>query len=518
MPYLNSELLDDPITYDGDASFTGGVVSLLKPAILGPSQCSEMVNIEIDRSGRAVTRAGHSSVGSRPDSSYVRGLFFYDWTTNYLMRVANGILRRFDGSSWAQILGFTPPTTFNVEMCQLNGTLYMTNGVNIYSWPGSGSAAVLADPDAPACKYLVTHSGRVFAGGLTAQDSIGWSTSLDGSVWDAASRFNVGGGDGQGITGLCSWQNFRLLVFKRGSIYTVNTDPNRASAVSSNTGGIDAWSVETVSRRIGCVNHRTIQQVGNDVMFLSDDGVRNISRTLADSQVGVSDPVSEPVQDIINRINWAYIDTASSSYFRNLYKLSVPLDSSTTPNYVIVWNQITQSWSGYWTGLKHTVSCIQRFGGISKEVSGQTDGYVFEYNGWKNEIGRTSADYLDNGAIYSSSLTTRGYSFGDYLSQKTGYSFDIEFHVSSSNVTTQFILDRGGAITGISTPTARSLLVLPLSLPFALPAKGTFRVSSDLSSYGQFYSIQCKLSAESNKMALSGFGLTAFLDTVKEES
>lgn len=514
MPILNNDGLDDALIFDGDSNFNGGMVSFVKPNLLSPGQFSELVNIETDNSGRGITRLGTDSLGTAPDAEHVRGLFFYDWTTDYLIRVSDGLLHKWDGSNWSTISGFTPSDSFNVEMCQLSGNLFLTNGTNIYVWNGSGSAAVVSDADAPACRFLVTHAGRVFAGGLTAVDDIHWSAILDGAgatAWDPGQSFSVGGGDGQGVTGMLSWQNFRLLVFKRNSIYAVNTDPTSGSAKSD-------WSVETVSRRIGCVNHRTIQQVGNDVFFLSEDGVRSVSRTLADQQVGVSVPVSEPISDIIRRINWAFVDTACSSYYKNLYKLSVPVDSATTPNYVIVWNQITQSWSGYWTGWNATCFAITRFNGLSKEVFGQADGKTLEWLGWKNELDASANDYTDDGTAYASSATSRGYTFGDYLSPKTGYSFEVEFYSSSANGAVSIIPDRGSARQGFSGSTSQTILTLPLDLPFLLPAKGSYRIARDLGRFGQFFSLQCKVATTSGKIAIQGFGLSAFLDSIREES
>ena len=278
------------------------------------------------------------------------------------------------------------------------------------------------------------------------------------------------------------------------------------------------WSTETVNRRIGCVAHRSIQQVGNDVFFLSEDGVRTLGRTLSDQEIGVSSPISEPIDDIIKRINWAYIDTASSVYHANRYLLSVPVDSATTPNYVLVWNQLTKSWSGYWTGWNATAFAKTEFSGTSKVVFGNATGGTHEWLGWQSEVESAAADYNDSGAVYASSVTTRGFHFGDYLSPKVGYSYELEFYKSSSDVSAYFIADRGGSKAAYSGPTQRGVLYLPLDLPFLLPAKGSFRTASDLGKFGRFFSIQVKLSVPSGKLAVQGFGLTAFLDTIRNEA
>lgn len=513
MPTLNNGLLDDPLIFDGDASFGGGQVSFYKPSTLQPSQASELVNVDINSTGRHVTRLGTSKLGTHPDSSHVRGLFYYDWTSDYLMRVSNGVLRRWDGSNWATVSGFTPGTSFNVEMCQLQGNLYLTNGANVYYWNGSGAAAVVADADAPACRFLVTHAGRVFALGLSAKDNIQWSSVLSASGasdWDPASTFSVGGGDSEGVTGAVSWQDYRLLVFKRNSIYAVNADPTVIPSSST-------WSVDTISRRIGCVSHRSIQQVGNDVFFLSDDGVRSLGRTLSDQQVGVSEPVSEPINDIIGRINWAFIETCSSAYYRSRYILSVPVDSATTPNYVLVFNKLTNSWSGYWTNWNATAFAVTSFGGVSKLVFGEGSGGTFEWLGWKAESVATAADYFDDGEGYPTTIVTRGYAFQDPVSPKTGYSYEIEFYNSSASVTASLVLDRSSPSSAFTGPTQKNVLVLPLELPFLLPAKGSFRSIGDAGRFGQFYSAQVKLESGEGKLAVQGIILSGFLDTIRHE-
>lgn len=509
MPLLNNGLMDDPLVFDGDSSFGGGQVSFRNPNALQPSQSSELLNIDISTDNRCITRLGTAALGTAPDSSHVRGMFFYDWTSDFLIRVSNGTLRKWDGSTWSTISGFTPSTGFNVEMCQLQGKLYLTNGTNIYAWPGSGSAAIVADADAPACRFLATHAGRVFAAGLNEKDNIKWSSvlSADGaSDWDGSS-ISVGGGDGEGITGILSWQNYRLIVFKRNSIYALNADP---TVVPSSL----TWSVDTISRKVGCLSHRSIQQVGNDVFFLSDDGVRSIGRTLSDEQVGVSNPLSEPIKDIIGRINWAFIDTCSSAFYGDRYFLSVPVDSSTTPNYVLVYNKLSESWSGYWTGWTATAFAVANFNGTAKLVFGEHDGGTYEWLGWKPESAAVSTDYFDNGEAYPTKFVSRGYTFGDPVSPKTGFHYDVEFYGSNSNVTASMIVDRASPSSSFAGITQRDVIYLPQDLPFLLPGKGSKRHRGNLMKHGQFYSIQLKLETASGKLAVQNVALSGFLDTV----
>jgi hypothetical protein len=506
MAHLNNDLPDDPLAFDGTQSFEGGSVLLMKPNLLATNQCVELENMDIDRSGRLLSRKGTVALGESPDSESVKGLFFYDWDTEFLVRIANGEMQTWDGSDWAAVAGFESTEGYPVEMCQLVDTLFATNGVEIYQWDGDGDAAVIAD--SPACRFMVTHVGRVFIAGLTDPDEVRYSNTLAGEAGYASSII-VGGGDGEGVTGLCPWQNFLLLVFKRNSIYAANTDPQVDPS---------EWSAETVSRKVGCVAHRSIQQIGNDVFFLSDDGVRSIGRTLNERQIGISDPLSDPIRSIIERINWEFADSACSAFYKNRYLLAVPLDSATSPNYVLVYNVLTRSWSGYWSGWNPTVFAETRFSGIKKVVFGQEDGSVMEWLDWKSEDASSEDDYTDNGTVYPTMMLSRGHHFEDQIGPKSGYHYELEFYRSDSEVEVSVILDRNTESSSYTGDTRKTPLVLPLDLPFQLPAIGSFRVSRDLQQYGQFHSIQFRVRSESGKLSVQAINLAGFRDTINEEA
>src|SRR5690349_9506674 len=101
--------IDDELLYDGSQSFNGGMVSLVKPQLLDPNQCSDLKNVDIDRSGRVQTRRGTAAVGDLSASAFrVRGLGYLQGTNSFLLRVANSALKSWDGATWADVAGFAP--------------------------------------------------------------------------------------------------------------------------------------------------------------------------------------------------------------------------------------------------------------------------------------------------------------------------------------------------------------------------------------------------------------------------
>ena len=64
MPVLNVESLDDPLLFDATGSFSGGMDSVAAPRLLSDVTSSELINVDIDRTGTAITRRGTASVSS----------------------------------------------------------------------------------------------------------------------------------------------------------------------------------------------------------------------------------------------------------------------------------------------------------------------------------------------------------------------------------------------------------------------------------------------------------------------
>jgi hypothetical protein len=80
---------------------------------------------------------------------------------------------------------------------------------------------------------------------------------------------------------------------------------------------------------IGCMAGATAVPVADDVLFLAPDGIRGLFRTQLDKlQTGQSFPLSWPIPDEFERINWAQIDKACAVFFDNKYIISLPVDGS----------------------------------------------------------------------------------------------------------------------------------------------------------------------------------------------
>jgi hypothetical protein len=165
-------------------------------------------------------------------------------------------------------------------------------------------------------------------------DEVIASDILDTDTYDriyAQYRFNAGTADY--IVGLHSFAEDSLLVFNRNSIHLVQ-----------NTINLEAASTRLLTNEVGCVARKSIKQVGNQVIFLSDNGVYGTQFLDEYNLRGTETPLSEPINETIKRINKEAWEQSVAVYFDNRYYIAVPLDGATENNAILVYNFLNQQW------------------------------------------------------------------------------------------------------------------------------------------------------------------------------
>lgn len=205
----------------------------------------------------------------------------------------------------------------------------------------------------PNCTGLLYYANRMIALGkfhletnpLRNYDTISVSNFLDFNDWDALDAFTINNGSNDQVVGVAPWTLNEFLVFMRNSIFYVNVGSNRyltGDALSN-----DSY-VKTLATDIGCSARKSIVQAGGGVFFLSDNGVYFLQPQPASAEsmklLTMADPISAPIDDVIQRINRTYAHRAVATYWNNRYYLAVPLDSSVDNNAVLVYNFILKQW------------------------------------------------------------------------------------------------------------------------------------------------------------------------------
>jgi hypothetical protein len=347
------------------------------------------------------------------------------------------------------------------------------------------------------------------------------SDLLDAEVWKSTNSIIVGGDDGEDIVALQPFFDYELLVFKPNKMYLVTADPTSPTA--------SGWVTRLLNDKTGCASGRSVNFVNKDVFFLSNDGIRSVTRSIADDFYIVGTPISEPVKNIISRINKNYISSCNSAFYNNRYYLAIPLDTATTPSHILVYNSLFNSFEGLWSIPASKMTITNFASGFTtnalKLAIGSPTSKVGHYLGYKDaDSADATSDYVDytSTGSYTSAVTTKAYEFQDRMAQKFGSHYEVEFFNSGSTAATiSMRRDTDGADIAVATSVdTRSSggITLPFTLPATLSANTVKRVASSLRSYQKWRNMRFVVSAPVKKLSIRGILVAANPDTIQIQS
>jgi len=248
-------------------------------------------------------------------------------------------------------------TSDEVQLYQATGIgyVYILRGFlkTTLRWDGASTIAV---PGAgthhnyPNSRHAIYYGNRHIV--QTDRNSISVSHYLSDSTWSALDVFTINDGSSDTLVAVTPWTLNEFVVFMRNSIFYA------AAGVGANASGAAAHEadsyIKSLASDIGCIAKGSIVQAGGGILFLSDNGVYMLNPAGAGNGsantpegmrlLTLAEPLSAPINDIISRINYNYVDRAVATYWDNRYYLSVPLDDSTRNNATLVYNFVNKAW------------------------------------------------------------------------------------------------------------------------------------------------------------------------------
>lgn len=237
-----------------------------------------------------------------------------------LLRAVGTKLQKEVSGTWSDIATALTDTDWSAANFDVAGAaLIMTNGTDpVKYWNGTAVADLSAN--APKGKYMTADNLRVFISNVSTdstQDIIHYCAFQDATDWistENAGQVQYYTPNGGAITALASFGGV-IWVFKKDSFCNIfHTGDSRAS-----------YRLVPSSDNVGCVNAKTLVEVGEDLYWLGDSDIF-IGASGSSSRIG------EPVRTYINRINKTYIDKCSAFTDGLRYYLNLVIDSATEPN------------------------------------------------------------------------------------------------------------------------------------------------------------------------------------------
>lgn len=527
MPALNIETLDDQLLHELCADFSGGQSSFSKPDVINPNQAAYLENCYIHYSGQLRKRRGTRNLeDGYVDSEGKRiqgGIYYKTNTIDKLISISNGIAYQYVESTniWdfyfdADITDINEP----VDIVQLTDQLYWTdsNAAGIRNYDG---ALVTTIPDSPDATILVSFTNRLIASGVPSiPDGIYLSDFLDGDSWDVTNILRVGA-EGDPIIALKPWQDHFLLVFKEKSTWVIDINPVTPVA---------QFEIKLIHSSIGCAAKRSVCQVGQDVFFLSRNGVMSVQKQLATSNNVVTIPVSFDLTDIIDRVNWEHAHKACAVFYKNLYLVALPL-TSTEPETCIVFSYLQQAWAGIWTGPNILFLMEQPYLGSTRLIIGTDTGEVKTSRDTIYDSEELPETYVDTfgvltfpvildaefplGETVECELVTRAMFFGEAFNPKLAWYLECEFDSREADIEISCILDGDDPILLDSFSLDPLTVTLPAELAFVLQAPRWVRKKYPLFHLGRFRSIQIIVRCPRGNMILRSLYLCSFLDSIE---
>lgn len=320
-------------------SFTGGQNDSSQPDQLKDNECVLIQNGITDAIGYLEKRAGSAYVGDvSATAGKVTGLADYvtDAGTAFELRTKLTKLQYNNAGTWTDLSSaFT--TTLDTWMTQANNKMYILNGTdNTFSYDGSTVTDLGASY--PKGKYAAWWKNYFFICGDAAIGATGYKSRVffsnlgtPDTMTTGTDYFDVGKSDGQAITGIWPLGEY-LVIFKRKSIYLMtgaNPDAWKLSASVNN--------IVNIANGIGCVSAKSIVQVGNDLWFMSDDGIRSIRKN-EQGAIPLMGLVSSNINGTIDSINKSAYNKICGTFFEDKVYMAIPTGTSTTNNVVMVAN------------------------------------------------------------------------------------------------------------------------------------------------------------------------------------
>lgn len=403
------------------------------------------------------------------------GRFHVGSTIDRVYRANGTALERLDDDTygWTILSGSMFQADKYVDMIQAKDKFwFFQGGQNVISMDTSEAFTDEGDTNTDPARGTTAEympNNRLYVAGsetVAERDFLWFSDALAPQTFDRSTNvIKVRSGGGGAITKIKKWRQQELVIYKEDSILVLGSTMD---ATPSN------WSLTTLHPSIGCKSPMSVVSLGDEHIFLAEDGVRVLSRTEYDMVRNAV--ISKPITDIINRINRDQLPKACAAFWDNKYILAVPVDAATENNMVLIYDTQAVSNSGVvasgWTVIPLNTwypSCFCQFEfsdntiallyGDNRDISmvyrafyGNTDdGAAISM---RAELPQHSIDYVHDGVFSPVSIVCDGDSVTE---------IHLEARIDNDSSWTyigKIDIDAGGGID------------LPVDLPFDLSASG----------------------------------------------
>src|SRR6266850_886386 len=272
-----------PYVYDARADLRGGRNTTVNPDLLNATELVDCTNARLSNTqiGAVMKRTGSQRFHVTALPTPIIGLVQWDAPSGkQTVAIAGGNLyyksTGFGGEFTQVVPGTLFQTTGYADLIPFRGAssgapllLFISDGVNLYSWDGTATITLLTGTtNAPAAKLLAQYHTRLFAVDKNFVKNLFWSRVGDGTYWTTGLPSDGGSAMVDVLTG----NNIIALDVVGTSLLTfTNYSIARFRGYSSNDIQI-AQNTEGVSADVGIVGQAAHARAEQVIAFISERG------------------------------------------------------------------------------------------------------------------------------------------------------------------------------------------------------------------------------------------------------
>src|SRR5258706_423519 len=301
LPKFFNDSQDDPLMYDADLGILA-VVNNMPEGFISTTQVPDEINRCCGVDGVNRPRPGHDLIATIANCTRVNGIVHFQKHVFIIAATVSGVAKWYslNGTTLTDISTGAPlfNVNTNVIMDQGLSAVYVCwGGAGLYKWNGISWSTISIGTSQSTGAPVIPATVDYFAGSVTVTEAASnvmyFSGLLADTTWDPVNlSVQLDQFLQDSITGMSAWQGFNLIVFKNTSVWSVGSNPTlilTSPAVSRAN-----EPVNRISNTIGCCNHRTIAQIDNDILFLSESGrgVYSVGQIATNQQQAIKNNIS----------------------------------------------------------------------------------------------------------------------------------------------------------------------------------------------------------------------------------
>lgn len=403
-----------------------GLNNLVSASLIDNKEFSDLLNVEYDEGGVIRKRAGYTTVGDALTNARGLGVFRTE-SLNQLVTIDGGTLKYRTSGNWTAATGATFSDDTDTCFTQARLKLFVWNGTDGGAY-FNGTAATRPGT-MPKAKFSVYYQSKHIASGVDGQpnrvyisnlsDATDFTVTTGGTqpqpdntndaengnpnvpgasvfagtpALTEANVIDIRKNDGDKITGLGIFQDV-VIIFKERSIYQLTFDSSGNPTVTP------------ITYATGCVSHKSIVNVENDMYFMSREGMRVLGNEPQFFAAIRTQVLSIRVQPEVDAFSKEYYSRSNGVYFENKYILAHATGTTSSIAKCLVYDRRFQAFTK-WTNFNamDMVKYIE---------SDNSENLYFLDTGGTQVYKRVAGRYNDNGAAIEAYVTGKAQDAGN---------------------------------------------------------------------------------------------------------